>query len=194
MALILKKKENVVVRFDGQKVSVCPIISYEDQLVLTELCANKFHADGENKVWTIPACKLVFDLGVLALQTDIPVNGFQKVPNGAQFNIDRDEIDYFVNSGILDKVFEKIENYGSTWNNIVLTLQNESLRYYIGEIGRGLPTVEEMSSAIQEMKSVIDDNPQFVEKVAKAKLGNDFVVPESKDIEPKATKSTKKKA
>ena len=186
MALILKKKENVVVKVDGQKILVKPIINYQDQIILTEVCVNKFNADGEKKVWTIPACNLIFNLGVLALQTDIEVNGVKKETKDKEniltFDIDADDIEYYTESGIFQKVFDKVENYKSTWENIRYVLQIESLKYCIGEIGKGLPTVEEMQNAIGDMKKAIDDNPQFIEKVVKAKLGNDVVIPESKDL------------
>ena len=186
MALILKKKENVFVKVDGQKISVKPIIGYEDQLILTEVCVNKFNADGEKKVWTIPACNLIFNLGVLALQTDIDVSGVKQEMKDKEkvlnFDIDADDIDYYTESGIFEKVSEKIENYRNVWENILYVLQIESTKYCIGEIGKGLPTVEDMTNAIGEMKKVLDENPQFVEKVTKAKLSNDVLVPESKDL------------
>lgn len=199
MALILKKKENVVVKVDGQKVEVKPIIGYQDQLILTNVCVNKFNMDISANVLAIPACKVAFDLGVLALQTNIEVAGVKSNLKDEEktldINMNVDDIEYYTESGIFEKVFSKIENYEKVWNNVLFALQIISSRYNISQIGANLPTAEDLMKTISEMKNVINENKPFVEKVAEAKLANDFLVTESKELPDgvKPTKKTKKK-
>lgn len=201
--VILKKKENEIVKLGAYKISVDPIINFMRQTEITNLCIRQCESYGENAYSAVPACKVLFDICVLALQTNLPVEGVKETLVDGVYNLDA-QLDYadiedFVVSGVIEKVKEKVLNYDSVWANILQSIQMFNVKHCIAFIGANLPTAQEMQEQLNNMKNLISENKEFVDKAVKVETANEIYAEsvkaeaEQKETAEKEKKTTAKK-
>ena len=196
--VILKKKENEIVKFGAYKISVDPIINFMRQTEITNLCIRQCETYGENAYSAVPACKVLFDICVLALQTDLPINGIKETLVDGVYdldaNLDYADIEDYVTSGVIEKVKEKILNYNSVWANVLQSIQMFNVKHCISFIGANLPTAEEMQEQLNNMKNLISENKDFVDKAVKVETANEIYAESVKaQAEQKETAEKEKK-
>lgn len=196
--VILKKKENKVVKFGGNKINVDPIINFMRQTELTNLCVKQCENYGENVCSAIPACKALFDICVLALQTDLPVDGisenFTKDNYEINATLSYDDIEEYIVSGVIETVKEKILNYDKVWAMVLQSIEMFNVKQCIAFIGANLPTAQEMQEQLNNMKNLISENKEFVDKAVKVETANEIYAESVKaQAEQKETAEKEKK-
>lgn len=201
--VVLKKKENAVVKVDGNKITVSPIINFMRQTELTNLCVRQCETFGENVCSAIPACKALFDICVLALQTDLPIDGVSENLTNDNYEINvtlsYDDIEEYIVSGIIETVKEKILNYDKVWAMVLQSIEMFNVKQCISFIGSNLPTVDEMKEQLTNMKNIISENKAFVDKAVGVKTASEIYAEsvkaelKQKENYEKAKKGTAKK-
>lgn len=201
--VIFKKKENEIVKFGSTKISVDPIINFMRQTEITNLCIRQCQTYGENVFASVSDCKVLFDICVLALQTNLPVEGVKEnLVDGVydlDVQLDYADIENYVVSGIIEKVKEKVLNYDSVWANILQSIQMFNVKHCIAFIGSNLPTAQEMQEQLNNMKALISENKDFVDKAVKVETANEIYAEsvkaqaEQKETAEKEKKTTAKK-
>lgn len=201
--VILKKKKNAVVKVDGNKIMVAPIINFMRQTEITNLCVKQCETYGENVCSAIPACKALFDICVLALQTDLPIDGVSENLTNDNYEINvtlpYDDIEEYIVSGVIETVKEKILNYDKVWAMVLQSIEMFNVKQCISFIGSNLPTVEEMKEQLTSMKNIISENKAFVDKAVGVKTASEIYAEsvkaelEQKENYEKEKKSTAKK-
>lgn len=201
--VILKKKENAVVKVDGKKITVAPIINFMRQTEITNLCVKQCETFGENVCSAIPACKALFDICVLALQTDLPIDGVSENLTNDNYEINvtlsYDDIEEYIVSGVIETVKEKILNYDKVWAMVLQSIEMFNVKQCISFIGSNLPTVDEMKEQLTNMKNIISENKAFVDKAVGVKTASEIYAEsvkterEQKENYEKEKKATVKK-
>lgn len=197
--VILKKKENAVVKVDGNKITVAPIINFMRQTEITNLCVKQCETYGENVCSAIPACKALFDICVLALQTDLPIDGVSENLTNDNYEINvtlsYDDIEEYIVSGVIETVKEKILNYDKVWTMVLQSIEMFNVKQCISFIGSNLPTVDEMKEQLTNMKNIISENKAFVDKAVGVKTASEIYAESVKaEAEQKENYEKEKKA
>lgn len=196
--VILKKKENAVVKVDGNKITVSPIINFMRQTEITNLCVKQCETFGENVCSAIPACKALFDICVLALQTDLPIDGVSENLTNDNYEINvtlsYDDIEEYIVSGVIETVKEKILNYDKVWAMVLRSIEMFNVKQCISFIGSNLPTVDEMKEQLTNMKNIISENKAFVDKAVGVKTASEIYAESVKaELEQKGNYEKEKK-
>lgn len=197
--VILKKKKNAVVKVDGNKITVAPIINFMRQTEITNLCVKQCETYGENVCSAIPACKALFDICVLALQTDLPIDGVSENLTNDNYEINvtlsYDDIEEYIVSGVIETVKEKILNYDKVWTMVLQSIEMFNVKQCISFIGSNLPTVDEMKEQLTNMKNIISENKAFVDKAVGVKTASEIYAESVKaEAEQKENYEKEKKA
>lgn len=192
---IFSKEEEVVIKRNNQKIKIKPIIGALKQAEIIDLCLKECEEYGDIPR-SMPIIKSVFDIVVLALQTDLGIPCVKEIEDNGSYNIsvslNYEDIERYENSCMIELVAPHIKNYNCVWNIVMAALEMHNFKQCFSQIGANLPTAEDITKSLNDFKSVIDSNPQFVEKVAKAKLSNDVLVTKSEEA-TKLKSATKKK-
>ena len=201
--LVLKKKENETVKFGALKISVDPTINFMRQTELNSLCVRQCESYGDNFALALPACKVLFDICVLALQTDLPITGVNETVIEGVYNLDTElnysDIEEIVCSGIVEKVVAKISNYNEVWALILKSIKMSNVKHCIATIGANLPSAQEMQEQLDNMKKFVAENKQFVDKAISVETANEIYAEavkaqtEQKETATKEKKTTAKK-
>lgn len=196
--VILKKKENAVVKVDGKKITVAPIINFMRQTEITNLCVKQCETFGENVCSAIPACKALFDICVLGLQTDLPIDGVSENLTNDNYEINvtlsYDDIEEYIVSGIIETVKEKILNYDKVWAMVLQSIEMFNVKQCISFIGSNLPTIDEMKEQLTSMKNIISENKAFVDKAVGVKTASEIYAESVKaELEQKENYENEKK-
>lgn len=196
--VVLKKKKNAVVKVDGNKITVDPIINFMRQTEITNLCVKQCETFGENVCSAIPACKALFDICVLALQTDLPIDGVSENLTNDNYEINvtlsYDDIEEYIVSGVIETVKEKILNYDKVWAMVLQSIEMFNVKQCISFIGSNLPTVDEMKEQLTNMKNIISENKAFVDKAVGVKTASEIYAESVKaELEQKGNYEKEKK-
>lgn len=196
--VVLKKKKNAVVKVDGNKITVSPIINFMRQTEITNLCVKQCETFGENVCSAIPACKALFDICVLALQTDLPIDGVSENLTNDNYEINvtlsYDDIEEYIVSGVIETVKEKILNYDKVWAMVLRSIEMFNVKQCISFIGSNLPTVDEMKEQLTNMKNIISENKAFVDKAVGVKTASEIYAESVKaELEQKGNYEKEKK-
>lgn len=178
MKLEFKKKEDTIIKYNGQKISVKPYLTSEDMIIATEIalrsCSDSIKEI--NEFATLPNAKVAYDFCVLKKCTNI--------------EIEDTDIDDIILSGIIDVISPYIYNYKSTLEMIYLAISNQTLYKGLNLMATSIPTEEKMKSTITDMSAFVQElnkNPDILRKVA------EFVaVTQVKEEAKKEIKSKKK--
>lgn len=181
---IFLQEDQIVIKRNRQKVKVNPIIGILRQSEIVDLCLKECDEYGDTSR-AMPAIKAIFNIAVLALQTDLSIVGVKEIEFDGNYNISvsltYEDIDMYVNSGMIEYVIPYVKNYHSVWELVLKAVEMHNFKQCFSQIGANLPTAEDITKSLNEFKSVIDSNPQFVEKVAKAKLTNGVLVAQKEE-------------
>lgn len=196
--VVLKRKKNAVVKVDGNKITVDPIINFMRQTEITNLCVKQCETFGENVCSAIPACKALFDICVLALQTDLPIDGVSENLTNDNYEINvtlsYDDIEEYIVSGVIETVKEKILNYDKVWSMVLQSIEMFNVKQCISFIGSNLPTVDEMKEQLTNMKNIISENKAFVDKAVGVKTASEIYAESVKaELEQKENYEKEKK-
>ena len=85
-------------------------------------------------------------------------------------------------------------NYNSVWANVLQSIQMFNVKHCISFIGANLPTAEEMQEQLNNMKNLISENKDFVDKAVKVETANEIYAESVKaQAEQKETAEKEKK-
>ena len=166
-----KKLENEKIEIDGQEVEIKPYISTEDAIAITKLCLGQFENGG---IETFPAIKLVYDMAVAELCTNISFEGIKsKKSKGVitlTLDLDADKIAKFEGCS-LSTNFCKIERYEQVYNDIIKAIELKNIYMAINGLAKSIPTPDSMNdimtNLVREVKRLKDKNPELLEVAIK---------------------------
>lgn len=176
--LNFKKVENLKTEIDGQEVEMKPYISTENALAITRLCLDYFEHSG---IDFLPALRLVYDMAVTELCTNISFDGVKskKVKGVTTINLDfnEDQVVKFENSPIRERLWN-ISYYKEVYNEILKAIELKNTYMAIKGLAESIPSADSMgetlNQVLRELKKVKEEDPELLEVAIKDKEKKDI--------------------
>lgn len=169
--LDLCKVKDCIIKYGKEKIVVNRIINTIKAMEIVDICIQQF----KNKS-SLPLIKTIFDICVLALQTNIDINEVKEINSDNKFelnlSIDSECVEYYENSGIFSMINKNIINYSDLWNMVIKSIEMENTTSAFNKVVENLPNEKEMNTSIEMISKFIKENPDFVKGLAKDEMIN----------------------
>lgn len=175
------KKSFISFKFNKQKILIKKFISVEEMQAILDTCVEDFFSNYETNGYEnkLPYTKLLFQLIVLKMCTNLEINFEEVNPN-------------LVDSNVIRAVLSKIANYKEAWELIETTISYKVMAYSLNLIATSLPNDEALKQNVDEVKNIIQDlntsNPELLKYMVK-----EAAKQEVKDLTRKEIKNESKK-
>lgn len=167
--LDLCKVKDCTIKYGKEKIVVNRIINTIKAMEIVDICIQQF----KNKS-SLPLIKTIFDICVLALQTNIDINEVKEINSDNKFelnlSIDSECVEYYENSGIFSIINKNIINYSDLWNMVIKSIEMENTTSAFNKVVETLPNEAEMNSSIEIISKFAKENPELVKGIIKNQM------------------------
>ena len=175
--IYLEPISNKFVKFGKEKIEVKPYLSTEDIASMVLLCNRQYEFDNDN----FAMVRLIFDVLVIDKCTDVEIEGVEsKKEDGktnTSVNVDKNIIERFDNSRLIDAIKPLVVNYQDAWEQVVKSIELKNTYNVLSSITSNLPSMDDMGKALEtSLKSLADygqKDPEGFKQIIKETVTKD---------------------
>lgn len=173
----LEEQKNKIVKFGKYKLEIRPYLLTPEKTIISDMCCQQIKSEiGKDKNGSFHTARLVFDIIVTALCSNVAIDGVEikyKKNKFSSVSLDLKEKDLesFEKSGIAFVVESNIDNCAQIWNDVVkdIELNANNFAEMFEKFKDIIPSGEKQEKIVEEIKTIVDDfnkkNPQIAKEV-----------------------------
>lgn len=173
-----EKQKNRIVKFGKNKIEIRPYVLTTEKIAISDMCCQQLKSEiDENTNSSIHTAKIVFDIIVTALCTNIEIPGVEIKYKKDKFSsvvldLKSDFIEYFERSGIVPILEENIDNYKGMWEDTKkdIELSTNNITKMFSNFQDIIPSGDKQEEIVRELKTIVNDfnkkNPKIAKEVS----------------------------